>query len=173
MEDQLSIISDNRPENSVQVPQSFSGFGVGAEGNCRNDGINGVLLKLGVCAQLVDCARRWESPWPILCGEFEDLDGLLHGFVDRIAGRKDARHIGKRHPVAAVKIFVDQSDVVWHRVASSILLPAGLPVNAVHGASRQVVLGMWNDHLSPGQWMHELVVGARRAMISRLSRSKI
>jgi hypothetical protein len=157
---QLSIISDDRPENSVQVPESFSGFGLGAEWDYCNDRISSVLLKLGVGAQLVDRARRWESPGPILCGEFEDLDGLLHGFVDCVAGRKHARHIGKRHSVAAIKIFVDQSDVVWHRVASSILLPAGLPVDAVHSASRQVVLGMWNDHLSPSQWMHELVVGA-------------
>src|SRR3954471_24379263 len=120
MIDQPSITSNNQPENTLQAPESFSGFGFGVKRDRRYERINGVLLKLGVGAQLVDCARRWESPWPILCGEFEDLDGLLHRFVDCIAGRKDARHIGKRHPVAAVKIFVDQGDVVWHRVASSI-----------------------------------------------------
>ena len=76
MDDQPSIACDDRPENSLQVPQSFSGFGLGVEWNCCNDRINGVLLKLGVGAQLVDRARRWEGPGPILCGEFEDLDGL-------------------------------------------------------------------------------------------------
>src|SRR5215470_5028848 len=115
----LSTVARSRGRGAVRDgARSLSGFGFAAEWDRCNDCIDGVLLKLGISAQLVDRARLGERSWPVLCGEFENIGGLLHGLVDCVAGSYDARHIGKRYPVAAIRILVDQGDVVRHLCGS-------------------------------------------------------
>jgi uncharacterized protein YndB with AHSA1/START domain len=92
----------------------FCGFGFLTKRNGGKHGLGGVCLKTGIATQVVDAARLGKSARPVLRCKFEYFDSKLHGFVDRFPGGNDARHVGKGHAVIAIRVFVDQCDVVAH-----------------------------------------------------------
>src|SRR5262249_43585826 len=80
-----------------------------------------IVAKLRIGSQLVDGAGLGNSlgavaAFPVFGRKGENLSGLLQGFIYSIAGRDDTRPVRERDAITAVRILVNEGDVMGHRM---------------------------------------------------------
>src|ERR1017187_348212 len=156
---------------------------LGAERHGSDHSVSRILLKFLIGAQFVKAARGGEAfaavaVFPILGGEIQRFGRVLHGLVNRVAGRDHARHVGKRHALAAVGVLMDQGDVMRHRFSPSASPPACRC--SVRGKSRfgcgtitiRCLILWTNLWCEPRTDTCSKPSCSKRRIISRLSRSK-
>src|SRR5258707_4487469 len=99
---------------------SLGSFGLNSKRYGRNHRIGCTIAKFGISTQFVYSTRLGNflgavATLPVFRREGQNFSGLVHGFIDRIAGGDDALPIRGRHAITAGWLLVYDSDVIGQR----------------------------------------------------------